>query len=77
MRSRAYYNPSLESLKFNIPGLIGLLIGLVLQNITVMFTAFALVRERERGTLEQLMVTPVKGFELMLGKLIPYVMDVH
>jgi len=73
MRSRAYYNPSLESLKFNIPGLI----GLVLQNITVMFTAFALVRERERGTLEQLMVTPVKGFELMLGKLIPYVMDVH
>lgn len=70
MRTRAYYNPGLESLKFNVPGLI----GLVLQNITVMLTAFALVRERERGTLEQLMVTPVKGFELMLGKLAPYVL---
>jgi ABC-2 type transport system permease protein len=49
------------------------LIGLVLQNITIMLTAFALVRERERGTLEQLMVTPVQGAELMVGKLIPYI----
>lgn len=39
----------------------------------MMLTAFAMVRERERGTLEQLMVTPVKGVELMIGKLIPYV----
>ncbi len=70
LRTRAYYNPGLESLKFNIPGLI----GLILQNITVMLTAFALVRERERGTLEQLMVTPVRGFELMVGKLIPYIL---
>ncbi|MBO8128080.1 MAG: ABC transporter permease [Peptococcaceae bacterium] len=70
MRTRAYYNPGLESLKFNVPGLI----GLVLQNITIMLTAFALVRERERGTLEQLMVTPVQGFELMIGKLIPYIL---
>ncbi|MTI84501.1 MAG: ABC transporter permease [Firmicutes bacterium] len=69
MRTRAYYNPGLESLKFNVPGLI----GLILQNITVMLTAFALVRERDRGTLEQLMVTPVQGFELMVGKLIPYI----
>ncbi|MCF8010982.1 MAG: ABC transporter permease [Clostridiales bacterium] len=70
LRTRAYYNPGLESLKFNVPGLI----GLVLQNITVMLTAFTLVRERERGTLEQLMVTPLKNFELMLGKLIPYIL---
>jgi len=69
MRTRAYYNPGLESMKFNVPGLI----GLVLQNITIMLTAFALVRERERGTLEQLMVTPVQGAELMVGKLIPYI----
>ncbi|MGI9860494.1 ABC transporter permease [Moorella naiadis] len=69
LRARAWYNPGLESLKFNIPGLI----GLVMQNITIMLTAFALVRERERGTLEQLMVTPIKGPELMLGKLIPYI----
>ncbi|MDI6710406.1 MAG: ABC transporter permease [Thermoanaerobacterales bacterium] len=70
LRTRAYYNPGLESMKFNVPGLI----GLVLQNITIMLTAFALVRERERGTLEQLMVTPVRGGELMVGKLIPYIL---
>ncbi|OAT87082.1 ABC transporter permease [Desulfotomaculum copahuensis] len=70
LRTRAWYNPGLESLKFNIPGLI----GLVMQNVTIMLTAFALVRERERGTLEQLMVTPVRGAELMTGKLIPYIL---
>ncbi|HAP94023.1 MAG TPA: ABC transporter permease [Desulfotomaculum sp.] len=69
LRTRAWYNPGLESLKFNIPGLI----GLIMQNVTIMLTAFALVRERERGTLEQLMVTPIKGAELMIGKLIPYI----
>ena len=69
LRTRVWYNPGLESLKFNIPGLI----GLIMQNVTMMLTAFALVREREQGTLEQLMVTPVKGSELMIGKLIPYV----
>jgi len=67
---RAWYNPGLSSLQFNVPGLI----GLIMQNITVMLTAFALVRERERGTLEQLMVTPIRGPELMLGKLVPYVL---
>ena len=51
----------------------GRLIGLVLQNITVLLTAFALVRERERGTMEQLIVTPIKPRELIIGKLIPYV----
>jgi len=70
LRARAWYNPGLESIKFNIPGLIGLL----MQNITIMLTAFALVRERERGTLEQLMVTPVRSLELMVGKLIPYIL---
>lgn len=69
LRTRAWYNPGLESIKFNIPGLL----GLVMQNITIMLTAFALVRERERGTLEQLMVTPIRGMELMAGKLIPYI----
>jgi ABC-2 type transport system permease protein len=70
LRIRAWYKPGLESLKFNLPGLI----GLVMQNVTMMLTAFALVRERERGTLEQLMVTPVRGVELMIGKLIPYIL---
>lgn len=63
------YNPTLESSKFNIPGVI----GLILQNITVILTSFAMVRERERGTIEQLIMTPVSSFELIVGKLIPYV----
>lgn len=62
------YNPTLESSKFNIPGVI----GLILQNITVILTSFAMVRERERGTIEQLIMTPVTPFELVVGKLIPY-----
>lgn len=69
LRIRVWYNPDLESIKFNIPGLI----GVVLQNITVMLTAFALVRERERGTLEQLIITPIRPAELIIGKLIPYI----
>jgi ABC-2 type transport system permease protein len=62
------YNPTLESAKFNIPGVI----GLILQNITVILTSFAMVREREKGTIEQLIMTPVTSFELIIGKLIPY-----
>jgi ABC-2 type transport system permease protein len=69
LRYRIWYNPNMESLKFNIPGLI----GLIMQNITMLLTAFALVRERERGTLEQLIITPVKPVELIIGKLIPYI----
>ena len=63
------YNPTLESAKFNIPGVI----GLILQNITIILTALAMVRERELGTMEQLIMTPVKSIELIVGKLIPYV----
>ncbi len=63
------YNPTLESSKFNVPGVM----GLILQNITIILTAFAMVRERERGTIEQLIMTPVTSLELIIGKLIPYV----
>lgn len=59
----------MDSVYFNIPGLI----GIILQNITLMLTSFALVRERERGTLEQLIVTPIKKMELMIGKIVPYI----
>jgi ABC-2 type transport system permease protein len=69
LSGRVWYNPNMESEKFNIPGLI----GLIMQNITIMLTAFAMVRERERGTMEQLIVTPIKPLELIIGKLIPYV----
>lgn len=64
------YNPTLQSSKFNVPGVV----GLILQNITIILTAFAMVRERERGTIEQLIMTPVTPLELVVGKLIPYVL---
>ncbi|SFS80909.1 ABC transporter permease [Marininema halotolerans] len=62
------YNPDLKSVSFMIPGLV----GLVLIFITTLMTAMGVVREKERGTLEQLIVSPLGSFELLLGKLIPY-----
>ncbi len=69
LRPIVLYNPSMQSINFMIPGLL----GLIMQFQTLLLTAFAVVRERERGTLEQLVVTPVKPWELMLGKILPYV----
>lgn len=69
VRPRLLFNPSLRSANFFVPGLIGILLFLM----TMMLTAFAIVRERELGTLEQLMVTPVSKSALMLGKVLPYV----
>jgi ABC-2 type transport system permease protein len=69
INTKVWYNPNLESERFTIPALV----GLILQNITIMLTAFALVREKERNTIEQLIVTPVKRTELILGKLVPYI----
>lgn len=69
LNTKVRYNPNMESKIFTIPGLV----GLILQNITVMLTAFAMVREKERGTIEQLIVTPIKPSELILAKLIPYI----
>lgn len=68
LRPTVLYNPSMQSVNFMIPGLI----GLILQMQGLMLTAFAVVRERESGTLEQLVVTPIKPWELMLGKILPY-----
>ncbi|TQK54097.1 ABC-2 type transport system permease protein [Brevibacillus sp. AG162] len=67
--TRVLFNPNMESIVFNIPGLI----GLIMQNVTMILTAFSLVREKERGTMEQLIVTPIRPLELMLGKITPYV----
>lgn len=64
------YNPTLESAKFNVPGVV----GLILQNITIILTALAMVREKELGTIEQLIMTPVSALELIIGKLIPYIL---
>lgn len=69
VRGRVWYNPNMESVKFNLPGLV----GAILQNLTIVLVAGAMVRERERGTLEQLIVTPVRSVELMVGKMAPYV----
>lgn len=68
MRPRLLYNPNLESSHFFVPGLV----GIILQLVTLFLTAFAIVRERELGTLEQLFVTPVGRLGLLLGKLVPY-----
>jgi len=67
LRTRVWYNPSLESRTYNVPGVIGMLLMLM----TLLLTALAVVREREIGTLEQLMVSPLTPTELMLGKTIP------
>ena len=68
VRTRLLYNPNLESSHFFVPGLV----GVILQLVTLFLTAFAIVRERELGTLEQLFVTPVSRAGLLLGKLAPY-----
>lgn len=68
MRPRILFNPDLISARFFVPGLV----GLSMQLVTLFLTAFAIVRERERGTLEQLFVTPVGRAGLLLGKLLPY-----
>ncbi len=68
IRPRLLYNPDLESSHFFVPGLV----GIILQLVTLFLTSFAIVREREMGTLEQLFVTPVGRAGLMLGKLTPY-----
>ena len=69
VRVRPRYNPGLRSAVFIVPGLVGVILTLTL----VLVTAMAIVRERERGTLEQLIVTPISRTELMLGKITPYV----
>jgi ABC-2 type transport system permease protein len=67
LRPRAWYNPDLSSKVYNVPGVIGLLLLLM----ALLLTALAVVRERELGTLEQLMVSPINPKELVLGKTIP------
>lgn len=68
IRPRLLYNPDLESARFFVPALV----GIIMQLVTLFLTSFAIVREREQGTLEQLFVTPVGRGGLMLGKLVPY-----
>lgn len=68
VRTTVWYNPDLISAHFMIPGVI----GMILYAITAILTASAVVRERERGTIEQLIVTPIRPWELVIGKILPY-----
>jgi ABC-2 type transport system permease protein len=67
-RARVWFNPDLYSRNYFVPGVVANIILMV----TIMLTAMAIVREKEIGTMEQLMVTPVRSIELMLGKTLPF-----
>ena len=64
-----WYNPELKTAIYVVPGLVGVILTMTM----IMFTAMAIVRERERGTLEQLIVSPVGRVELVVGKILPYI----
>ncbi len=64
-----WYNPDLRTAVYIVPGLVGVILTMTM----VMFTAMAIARERERGTLEQLIVSPVRRIELTTGKIVPYI----
>ena len=70
VRVRPWYNPDLRSSTYIVPGIIGVLLSLTL----VLITSMAIVREKERGTLEQLVVTPIGRTSIMLGKLTPFLL---
>src|SRR5207249_10383794 len=68
VRPKMMFNPDSRSPNFFLPGLMSVLLLMT----TTMLTAFSIVREKERGTLEQLFVTPVRPLGLMMGKIMPY-----
>ncbi|HYJ79490.1 MAG TPA: ABC transporter permease [Longimicrobiaceae bacterium] len=70
VRVRPWYNPGLRSEVYIVPGLIGVLLSLTM----ILVTSLAITRERERGTLEQLIVTPIDKPSMMLGKILPFVL---
>jgi len=69
IRVRPLYNPDGITSYYMVPAILGIIVTLTM----MILTAVAIVRERERGTLEQLMVTPIKSYEMMIGKIAPYI----
>lgn len=69
IRIRSWYNRDFVTAYYMVPGIMGIILTMTM----VMITSMAIVRERETGTLEQLIVTPLKTYELMIGKIIPYI----
>jgi ABC-2 type transport system permease protein len=70
VRTQIWYNPDMVTAYYMIPALI----GMILQFLTTMLTSTSIVRERERGTIEQLIVTPIRAWELVAGKMVPYIL---
>jgi ABC-2 type transport system permease protein len=68
LNTKVLYNESLQTSYFIIPAIL----AIIMHMMTILFTSFAIVRERETGTLEQLMVTPIRTSDLMVGKVLPY-----
>ena len=68
-RVRTWYNPNLDSQHFFVPGIVAFVVML----ITLLLTSIAIIKEKEAGTIEQLIVTPLKPIELIMGKTIPYI----
>jgi ABC-2 type transport system permease protein len=66
---RIWYNPELKTRNFMVPGIVGLLLSI----ITLILTSLAVVKEKEIGTMEQLIVTPLKPYQIIIGKLVPFV----
>lgn len=69
LETNTWYNPDLRTAVYVVPGLVGVILTMTM----VMLTAMAIARERERGTLEQLIVSPVRSVELVVGKILPYI----
>jgi ABC-2 type transport system permease protein len=69
LEPNTWYNPDLRTAVYIVPGLVGVILTMTM----VMLTAMAIARERERGTLEQLIVSPVNKLELVVGKIVPYI----
>ena len=68
--TRVWYNPELKTRNFMVPGIVGLLLMI----ITLILTSLAVVKEKEIGTLEQLIVTPIKSYQMIIGKLVPFIL---
>lgn len=69
IRIRPWYNPDGITAYFMVPAILGIVVTMTM----VLMTAIGIVRERERGTMEQLIVTPIRPYELMIGKIVPYI----
>jgi ABC-2 type transport system permease protein len=65
---RVWYNPTMKTRNFMVPGIVGLLLSI----ITLVLTSLAVVKEKEIGTMEQLIVTPIRPYQMIIGKLVPF-----